>query len=254
MRDCLTLAEQAATSGTDRGAARQYAQQAARYISVVKRLPALEVDPPGTLNCGSADVGAQSTCQVTINSTGAMALHITGAEVTGGNSDDFTAGGECAGQWINPGQNCTMTIQFQPSGAGERDATLVIHQNLPPPDHGTTLQLTGTGTGTGTTTPPGGHLLTVTVQASSAAMAWVTSNPTGITNCRSVCTATFDDSTDITLTIAYVQRGGQVTWYGCDTASGDTCTIRLTMDRPVTVHVSAFATPSGGLPSVNATG
>jgi hypothetical protein len=160
-------------------------------------------------------------------------LHITGVEVTGANSDDFKAGDECVvGKSLNSGQSCMMTVQFQPSAPGERNATLVIHQHIPPPDQGNPLQLLGTGTGP----PPGGHALTVTVDA-SAAPGGVTSSPLGL-DCRDTCTWTFDDGTDITLTATYDQGSGQVTWEGCDTTSGDNCTVHLTADRVVTAHLS----------------
>jgi hypothetical protein len=236
VHDCLTLAEQSATSDTDRGTARQYAQQATRYIDVVKqRLPAIELVPSGTLNCGSADVGAApsgGTCEVTIKSTGVVALEITGAEVTGANSGDFTADGKCQGT-LAPNQSCVMTVQFRPSGTGERNATLVIHQNLPPPDHGTPLHLTGTGTGTGS--PPGGHTLTVTVDASAATVR-VSSNPPGI-DCPGTCTMTFDDGADITLTATYDQSSGQLSWDGCGQANGGSCTVHLISNSAVTVHL-----------------
>jgi len=193
--------------------------------------PAIQVQPAGALDCGSADVGIQVTCQVTIKSIGVVALDITRVEVSGTNSDDFTVGDECSGKSLDPEQSCTMTVQFQPSAPGERDALLVIHQNLPPPDHGTPLQLAGTGQ------PQGGHTLTVTVDASAAA-GGVTSSPPGITDCRNMCTGTFDDGTDITLTAAYDQGSGQATWEGCDSTSGDTCTIHLSADRTITAHLS----------------
>src|SRR5262249_51558711 len=120
--------------------------------------PGIQVQPD-PLDCGPANVGIQVTCQATIKSTGGGALDITSVEVTGANRGDFTAGDECSGKSLDPEQSCMMTVQFQPSGPGERNATLVIHQNLPPPDHGTPLQLVGTGTGQS----PRAHTLTVTV-------------------------------------------------------------------------------------------
>jgi len=194
--------------------------------------PAIQVQPAGALDCGSADVGTQVTCQVTIKSTGVVALDITRVEVSGTNSDDFTVGDVSSCKSLDPEQSCTMTVQFQPSAPGERDASLVIHQNLPPPDHGTPLQLVGTGTGQ----PSGRHTLTVTVDASAAA-GGVTSSPSGITDCRDMCTGTFDDGTDITLTAASDQGSGQATWEGCDATSGDTCTIHLTVDRTITARL-----------------
>jgi hypothetical protein len=242
VRDCLTLAEHAATSGTDRGGARQYARQATRDIGVVQQgLPAIDVAPPETLDCGTAGIGAQVPCQATIKSTGVTALNITGTEVTGTNGGDFTASAGCPpGTRLGPGQDCTLTIQFQPSAPGERDAVLIIHQNLPPPDRGTMLPLTGTGTAGPAS--PGGHLLTVTVDA-PAATGVVSSNPPGIAGCRSTCAHSFDDGTDITLSAAPDQGSSQIIWDGCDTASGDTCTIHLTADRAVTARLSPIASP-----------
>jgi hypothetical protein len=147
VHDCLGLAEQAATSDTDRGAARKYATQVARDIKAVRpNLPAIEVAPQGALDCGTADIGTQLTCQLTIKSVGSATLSITSAEITGTDSGDFAVNDTCLGA-LEPAQSCVMSIQFQPSTAGDREATLVIHQNLPLPDHGTALELTGTGTG-----------------------------------------------------------------------------------------------------------
>ena len=114
------------------------------------------------------------------------------------------------------------------SASGNRSATLVIHQNLPAPDQGTSLELTGTGTGTAQQSQ---HSLTVNVGDPAVA---VTSNPSGITDCTSACNQPFDDGTDITLTASYDHSSGQVSWNGC-TPSGDTCTLQLVGDTTVTV-------------------
>jgi hypothetical protein len=232
VHDCLTLAEK--NAGNDRGAARQYAQQATQYIGVIKqKLPAIELEPSGTLNCGSADVRAKLPCgNVTIKSTGVAPLQVARVEMTGANSDDFEAGGECLNKPLDPDDSCTMTVRFQPSAPGERNATLVIHQNIPAPDRGTPLWLVGTGTGGQT----GGHTLTVTVDTSAAA-GRVSSNPTGI-DCPDTCTTTFDDGAEVTLTATYDQGSGHVTWQGCDTPDGDNCIVQLTTDRAITAQLS----------------
>ena len=233
VHDCLTLAEGTATSDTDRGAARQYARQATQYIDVVKeKLPAIELDPPRTLDCGPAGIGTQVSCQVTIKSTGLAPLQVSRTEVTGADSSDFSADAGCQSTPLEPGQSCKLTVQFKPSVTGERNATLVIHQNLPAPDDGTHLQLTGSGTAS----PPAGPTLTVTVDT-SATPGGVTSNPSGIADCRNTCTGTFSD-TDITLTVSYDKGTGQVTWGGCDIISGDNCTVHLTRDRTVAASLS----------------
>jgi hypothetical protein len=233
VHDCLTLAEQNAASDTARVEAQHYAQKATRYIEVVQGgLPAIELDPSGTLDCGSADVGSQVTCNVTIKSTGVAALHVTNVEVTGTNAHDFTPGDECVGQRpLNPGQSCEMSVQFLPSAPGDRTATLVIHENIPLPDNGTALQVAGNGTGSGQV-----DSLTVTVDA-TAASGGVTISSLGLT-CRDTCSWSIDDGSDITLTATYDQGSGQVIWDGCDTATGDNCTIHMTADRTVTAHLS----------------
>jgi hypothetical protein len=43
-------------------------------------------------------------------------------------------------------------VLFQPQEAGPRSATLIVHQNLPKPDRGTPVDLTGQGNGEPTTT------------------------------------------------------------------------------------------------------
>jgi hypothetical protein len=226
--DCVIDANQA---GNDKYSPAPQAQQKIIVTAIPPGLPAIELDPAGTLNCGQADVGTPVQCQVTIKSTGGAALDITGVEITGPNSGDFTASNNCH-QPLNRGQRCVLPVQFTPSQSGDRSATLVIHQNLPPPDHGTALHLTGTGTGTQS---PTGHVLTVTVDPGAT----VTSSPPGIT-CRGTCTGTFADGTDITLTANYAQNSKSTlvaSWEGCDKTSGDTCTLHLVRDTKVTVSL-----------------
>jgi hypothetical protein len=125
-----------------------------------------------------------------------------------------------------------MAVGFNPSAAGERNAMLVIHQNIPRPDRGTSLQLVGTGKGG----PAGTHTLTVTVDTSTAAVS-VASDPPGI-DCPDMCTKTFDDGTDITLTATYDPGSGQISWEECDTPDGDHCHIHLNADHAVTARLS----------------
>lgn len=107
--------------------------------------PAALLDPP-VARCGDIAVGSDAACPgITLHYTGSKRLHIVSVEVTGADADDFTAGQECVGTWLDPGQSCLLSVRFRPSGAGDRNATLVVHQNLPRPDRGTEGRLTGTG-------------------------------------------------------------------------------------------------------------
>ena len=231
--DCVIDANQA---GNDKYSPAPQAQQKIIVTATPTGGPKIELDPAGTLNCGQADVGTSVQCRVTIKSTGGAALDITGVVITGPNSGDFTVGNDCA-QSLDPGQSCVLPVQFTPSQSGDRSATLVIHQNLPAPDHGTPLQLTGTGNDT---PPPPQHTLTVNVSDPAVT---VTSKPSGITCNSSGCQQSFNDGTDITLTAKYTLPSGYyVSWGdGCTPPSGgdtDTCTVHLVGDTTVTVTLT----------------
>jgi hypothetical protein len=247
--DCVIDANQA---GNDKYSPAPQAQQTIIVTPMPTGGPKIELDPTGTLSCGQADVGSPVQCRVTIKSTGGAALDITGVEITGPNSGDFTAGNECV-QSLDPGQSCLLQVQFTPSQSGDRSATLVIHQNLPAPDHGTPLQLTGTGNGTAQQSQ---HTLTVNVSGPGT----VTSDQSSITNCTSTsaCHQSFNDGTDITLTANYDNKIYHVSWDGCTSspspspspspsasasASGDTCTVHLVVDTTVTVTFYLYVVP-----------
>jgi FHA domain len=104
-------------------------------------------ETPSNLGCGELAVDERRDCApaVILTSVGSRALHITGVEIVGANSGDFVAGRQCVGRFLDTADSCALTVAFQPSAAGERTATLVIHQNLPRPDTGTEVPLTGTG-------------------------------------------------------------------------------------------------------------
>jgi hypothetical protein len=224
--DCVIDANQA---GNDKYSPAPQAQQKIIVTATPTSAPKIGLDPAGTLNCGQADVGTPVQCQVRVTSTGGAALDITRVEITGPASGDFTASNDCA-QSLDPGQSCVLPVQFTPSQSGDRSATLVIHQNLPAPDHGTPLKLTGTGNGTPQQSQ---HALTVNVSDPTVG---VTSDPSGITNCTSACHQSFNDGTNITLTANYDHGTSYVSWDGCTpTPSGDTCTLHLVGDTTVTV-------------------
>jgi hypothetical protein len=235
--DCVIDANQA---GNDKYSPAPQAQQKIIVTATLPGPPGIELDPAQTLNCGQADVGTPVQCQVRITSTGGTALDITGVEITGPNSGDFTAvftaHSDCA-QPLDPGQSCVLPVHFTPSQSGDRTATLVIHQNLPSPDHGTPLQLTGTGTGT---PQPSQHTLTVNVKDPAVTVTMATSDQSGITNCTSTstCQKSFNNGTKITLTANVDPDHSQfpVSWTGC-TPSGDTCTFPLVHDTKVTVSL-----------------
>ena len=146
VKDCLKLAE-AGTSGTEKTSVRRYGQRTTQTIDNFKQqLPGIELDPE-KLTCGPADVDVSVPCGdgvVTITNTGFKTLEINSVEKKEGDIGDFDIH-NCVGAKIAPGANCKMTVEFKPHGSGPRMASFVIHQNIPKPDPGTTLQLVGTG-------------------------------------------------------------------------------------------------------------
>jgi hypothetical protein len=112
--------------------------------------PAIQVQPSGPLDCGAAAVGAATACPqaITITSAGTGALRITSVVMAGSDMQDFIPSQDCVGISLDLSQTCDLKVSFQPTAAGPRQATLVIHQNIPWPDKGTTITLTGNGTGT----------------------------------------------------------------------------------------------------------
>ena len=111
--------------------------------------PAIQIQPSGPLDCGAAAVGAATACPqaITITSAGTSALRITSVVMAGPDMQDFIPSQDCVGISLDPSQTCGLKVSFQPTAMGPRQATLVIHQNIPWPDKGTTITLTGTGSG-----------------------------------------------------------------------------------------------------------
>lgn len=121
----------------------------------VKEGPDIKVEPDELLDFGTVEssTGTPDPQTVTITSAGTGVLRITSVEVTGPHSSDFTASQDCVGKSLSPGQTCELEVSFNPTADGARQATLVIHQNIPWPDQGTRITLKGTS-GIPNGTPP----------------------------------------------------------------------------------------------------
>jgi len=105
--------------------------------------PSIEVS--ATVDCGTVQLGTTSTCDLAVGSVGTEDLEITEIEWAE-NPGDFEADiSGCEYQTLSPGQSCQLTVSFTPQETGDRLAQLVIHQNLPSPDTGTTVAVVGVG-------------------------------------------------------------------------------------------------------------
>ncbi|MCG3116636.1 MAG: InlB B-repeat-containing protein [Candidatus Manganitrophus sp. SA1] len=61
----------------------------------------------------------------------------------------------------------------------------------------------------------------------------VTSNPVGI-NCGTACSQTYNINTQVTLTAAPAADSDFISWTGCDTANGTSCTVNMNAAKSVT--------------------
>ncbi len=106
-------------------------------------LPRVAISPTAVA-FGSQPVGtAAPTRNVQVSNTGTGVLTVSGVELSGAQSGDFSAvaGATCA--TLAPGASCVVQVGFSPTGSGARAAVLQVRSN----DlvSGGTVALTGTG-------------------------------------------------------------------------------------------------------------
>jgi hypothetical protein len=82
-----------------------------------------------SLSFGNQNVGTTGVAQtLTLTNTGNTSLTVTSIAVTGSNAGDFAQTNTC-GSSVAAGANCTLTVTFTPSAAGNRAASLSISNN-----------------------------------------------------------------------------------------------------------------------------
>jgi FHA domain len=124
--------------------------------------PHISVDPTSVV-CPAAAVGQAATCPVvTIRSIGSDPLLVRSFEIVGPAAGDFQvvadgngtspAAVSCLARPLAHDETCTVAVTFGPTQAGLRSGRLIVHQNLPRPDTGTPVDLTGQGVDGPTTT------------------------------------------------------------------------------------------------------
>src|SRR5262249_44646414 len=98
-----------------------------------------------SLSFGSTNVGTSATAQnVTITNTGNANLDISNIAITGAASSDYSFSGCSATPFsLVPNDSCTLSVNFNPTATGTRNATLAITDNASGSPH--TVSLAGTG-------------------------------------------------------------------------------------------------------------
>jgi hypothetical protein len=84
------------------------------------------------------------------------------------------------------------------------------------------------------------RVYTLTVQKSGIGSGTVTSSPAGI-SCGSNCSAAFISGTKVTLTATPSMLTIFTGWSGCDSTSGNTCTVNMNAARSVTAGFLGLA-------------
>jgi hypothetical protein len=77
---------------------------------------------------GAVDIVTSRSFTVTLTSSGTSALAITAIQISGVFAKSFDQTSNCTGS-LQPGQQCTVTVTFSPSGTGLQNASLEIFTN-----------------------------------------------------------------------------------------------------------------------------
>jgi sugar lactone lactonase YvrE len=82
----------------------------------------------GTVGFGSQKVGSSSSSQaIKLVNVGGSAVQITKTTMSGSNAGDYSMVNSC-GPKVDPAKSCTVSVNFKPTGTGERSASLIVSQ------------------------------------------------------------------------------------------------------------------------------
>ena len=99
---------------------------------------------PTALVFTDTDLGASRSQTISASNGGSAPLTISSTQVTGTHSGDFTANTDCTSE-LQPGSgNCQVSVQFSPTAATLREATLQVNYN-DGSNRSQTVLLSGTG-------------------------------------------------------------------------------------------------------------
>jgi hypothetical protein len=99
---------------------------------------------PNSLRFGSVRLGSSARSNVVLTNSGATPLTISGMNVAGGVSGEFTLTNSCPAS-LAPRAQCTIPITFAPARSGSRSAYLNVTDNA----RGGSQQVSLSGTGVG---------------------------------------------------------------------------------------------------------
>ena len=114
-------------------------------LSGTGTLPGASVSP-GSIGFGNQPVSTSSAIRtITVTNNGNENLVFSQATLTGANPAQFTLSDTCfAASPLQPGDQCTMSVQFFPTSVGSASAVVQVNDNAPGPPQ--TVNVSGTGT------------------------------------------------------------------------------------------------------------
>ena len=86
-----------------------------------------EIELPDRRECPELPVGDVKVCkQIGVGNAGTKTVEIATGEMSGAHADDFVITQRCDGT-LKPGTGCSVRVEFRPSGAGLREASLLLY-------------------------------------------------------------------------------------------------------------------------------
>ena len=176
---------------------------------------------------GNQIVGTSSAVQmVSLTNTGTATLNISSIAITGANAGDFSQTNTC-GASVNAGANCSISVKFTPTAAGNRAASVAITDNA----SGSPQSVSLTGTGVAPVVSFGG---TTTLTYSA--------QPVGTTSAPQSVTLTNTGNAALTITSIAITGANSGDFAQTNTcpvspttlAAGANCKINITFDPTAT--------------------
>jgi len=190
-------------------------------VKLLGQLPPPKISvSPKALNFGNVQLGNQSAIKtVTLKNTGASDLTVSSVKVSGKNAGDFNVNNHCS--VVSSKKTCTVDVVFAPNDvASRKTASLDIASNDPQKQL-MSINLSGQAR-TGTKTAEIGKFGHGAVIDDS-----------GTIDCGATCSGKYQEGSSVTFT-ATPDVGWQLHhWTGCDTATGNTCTVTMDRDRKI---------------------
>jgi hypothetical protein len=196
---------------------------------------------------GSVGVGFGVPFSVRMTNTGTESVHLSSLSLGGTNPGQFSATSPCLLSELNPGEFCDLSLEFRPTSAGDKSATLTVKSEAPD----VVIPLTGKGLENKARLTPD----PVAFGSNDIDDGAVTATA-ALTNSGDFVVAPFAISIGGAEPDQFERLTGQIG--DCTTVTtllspGTTCNIRIKFDPTTTGSKTATLTVQSGAPTVSTT-